>query len=67
MEKKAFFFTLLLTGYFYSDQIQSNEMDEACGTYGERRGVYRVLVDKYEGKRPFGRPRRKRDRGRGLD
>ena len=24
---------------------------------GERRGVYRVLVGKPEGKRPFGRPR----------
>jgi hypothetical protein len=26
---------------------------------GERRGVYRVLVRKPEGERPFGRPRRK--------
>jgi hypothetical protein len=26
---------------------------------GERRGVYRVLVEKYEGKRPIGRPRRR--------
>ena len=26
---------------------------------GERRGVHRVLVDKPEGKRPLGRPRRK--------
>jgi len=26
---------------------------------GERRGVYRVLVGKHEGKRPLGRPRRK--------
>ena len=26
---------------------------------GERRGVYRVLVGKSEGKRPLGRPRRK--------
>jgi len=25
---------------------------------GERRGVYRVLVGKPEGKRPLGRPRR---------
>jgi hypothetical protein len=24
---------------------------------GERRGVYRLLVGKNEGKRPFGRPR----------
>jgi len=26
---------------------------------GERRGVYRVLVGKSEGKRPLGRPRRR--------
>jgi len=26
---------------------------------GERRGVYRVLVGKSEGKRPFGKPRRR--------
>jgi len=28
---------------------------------GERRGVYRVLVGKYEGKIPIGRPRRRWD------
>jgi len=32
-------------------------MDRACDTYGEREGVYRVLVGKPEGKRPLGRPR----------
>ena len=26
---------------------------------GDRRGVYRVLVEKPEGKRPLGRPRRR--------
>jgi hypothetical protein len=26
---------------------------------GERRGAYRVLVEKPEGRRPFGRPRRR--------
>jgi len=26
---------------------------------GEKRGVYRVLVEKPEGKRPLGRPRRR--------
>jgi hypothetical protein len=26
---------------------------------GERRGVYRVVVGKLEGKRPLGRPRRR--------
>ena len=28
---------------------------------GERRGVYRVLVGKPKGKRPLGRPRRRRE------
>jgi len=32
-------------------------MGGARSTYGERRGVYRVLIRKPEGKRPFGRPR----------
>ena len=34
-------------------------MDRTCSTYGERRGVYRVLMGKPEGKRPLGRPRRR--------
>jgi len=32
----------------------------ACSMYGERRGVYKVLVGKPEGERPLGRPRRRR-------
>jgi hypothetical protein len=32
-------------------------MGGAFGTHTERRGVYRVLVGKAEGKRPLGRPR----------
>ena len=34
-------------------------MGGACGTYGEGRGVHRVLVGKPEGKRPLVRPRRR--------
>jgi hypothetical protein len=34
-------------------------MGGACSTCGERRGVYRVLVGKPEGKRPLERPRRR--------
>jgi transposase len=30
-----------------------------CGTHGEGRGVYRVLVGRPEGKKPLGRPRRR--------
>jgi len=33
------------------------EMDGACRTYGERRGVYRVLKGRPEGKRPLERLR----------
>jgi hypothetical protein len=32
-------------------------MGRACNTYGDRRGAYRVLVRKSEGKRPLGRHR----------
>jgi hypothetical protein len=41
------------------DKINKNEMGGTCGEYGEeeRRGAYRVLVGKPEGKIPFGRPR----------
>jgi hypothetical protein len=31
----------------------------ACSTYGERSGIYRVLLEKPEGKILIGRPRRK--------
>jgi hypothetical protein len=34
-------------------------MGRACGTFGERRGVYRGLVRKPEGKRPLARLRRR--------
>jgi hypothetical protein len=34
-------------------------MGGACSTYGERRGVYRLLVGKYEGKGTLARPRRR--------
>jgi len=34
-------------------------MGGACSAYGERRGVYRVLVGRPEGKRLLGRPRRR--------
>ena len=45
--------------YYSGDQIEKNEMGGACSAYGDRRGVYRVLVGKPEGKRPLGRLRRR--------
>ena len=32
-------------------------MGGACGAYGEKRGIYRILVGKPDGRRPLGRPR----------
>ena len=40
-------------------KIETNEMGRTCSTYGEGRGVHRVLVGKPEGKRLLGRPRRR--------
>jgi len=34
-------------------------MGWACSAYGERAGIYRVLVGNPEGTRPLGRPRRR--------
>jgi hypothetical protein len=42
---------------YSGDQIEKNELDVSCSTYGERRGVYSLLVGKPEGKRPLGRTR----------
>jgi len=36
-------------------------MGGACRTYGGRRGAYRILVGKPEGKRQVGRPRYRRE------
>ena len=38
-----------------------NLMGGTCGTYGDRRGVYRVYVGKPERMRPLGRPRLRRE------
>jgi len=46
---------VLLTKHYSCDQIRKNEVGGACSRYGERRGAYRVLVGKLEGKRPLGR------------
>jgi hypothetical protein len=39
------------------DEIEKNEMGGTCSAYGERRGLYEILVWKREGKRPLGRPK----------
>jgi hypothetical protein len=47
---------VLLTQYVSGDKIEKKELGGACSAYGERRGVYRILVRKPEGKRPLWRP-----------
>lgn len=54
---------VLLIKYSWRDQIQGDEMGEACGMYGYCRGAYRILVGKYKGKRT---PERHRRRGRDI-
>jgi hypothetical protein len=46
---------------FYVKAIlfKKTEMGRTCGTYGERRGAYRALVGKSEGRRPLGRSERR--------
>jgi hypothetical protein len=39
----------------------------ACGTYGEERKVYKILLGKPEGKRPLERPRRRCEGGMKTD
>ena len=43
------------------DQVKKTEMGRTRGTYGEKRGAYRVLVGKPEGRRPLGRSRPRRE------
>jgi hypothetical protein len=43
--------------YHSGDKTKKTEVGRACSTYGERRGAYRVLVRKPEGRRPLGRQR----------
>ena len=44
---------------YVTDQMRKNEMGRACGMCGDKRGEYRVLVGKPEGKKPLVRPRRR--------
>jgi len=39
------------------DKIEKNEMAEHVVRMGEERGVYKVLMEQPEGRRPVGRPR----------
>jgi hypothetical protein len=49
------------------NQIEKNEMAGDVAYVVERRGIYRVLVEKLEGKRPLGRPRRRQEDNMKMD
>jgi len=46
-----------LTQYCSGDKIEKNDLAGHVARMGIVGGVYRILVGKTEGKRPFGRPR----------
>ena len=50
---------MLFTRYYSGNKIKTTEMGRARSMYGARRGAYRILVGKPEGRRPLGRPRRR--------
>ena len=52
---------VFLTKYHSGDQVKNAEMGSACSTYGKRRGTNRVLLGKPQGRRSFGRPKRRRE------
>jgi len=41
--------------------MKKNETGGACSTHGYRASGYKVVVGRYYGKKPFERPRRRRD------
>lgn len=59
MIEKCKIFGVVHTKYYLDDQIKKNETRRACGTYGDRRIVYRVLEGKPEEKRPLAKHRLK--------
>jgi hypothetical protein len=50
-----------MTKYYSDNQIEKNEMGGHVARMGEKRGAYRILVGRLEGRRPLGRPRWRRE------
>jgi len=53
------FMVLILTTQNSGYPVTRNEMDGACYIYVDRKCGYTIIVGKPEGKRSFGRPRRR--------
>lgn len=47
---------MLVIKYCLHDEVEEDEVDGAHGTHRELIEVYEVLVVKFEGKTPYGRP-----------
>ena len=50
-----------LTKYYQGDQIMTNKMGGACGIMGERRGEYKILMERPGRKRKFVKLRSRRE------
>jgi hypothetical protein len=58
---------VLITKYYSGNQFEKNERGRAYSTYGGKIGAYRILVWRPEGRRPLGRPRRRREDSTKMD
>ena len=52
---------MIFTKYYSVDKTKKNEMGKTFGTYGRQQNCIQSFGGKPEGKRPLGRPRRRRE------
>jgi hypothetical protein len=52
---------VLITKYYSGNQIEKNKMGGHVARMWEKKGAYRILVGRPEGRQPLGRPRRRWD------
>jgi hypothetical protein len=51
---------VLFANYNYNYQVKEDEIGRACSTNRTKRNLCRILMGKPKGKKPQGRPRRRR-------
>jgi hypothetical protein len=51
--------SILITKYYWGNQIEKNEMVGHAAHMAEKRGAYRILVGRPEGRQALERPRRR--------